>query len=647
MSENNKDDGISYEVLTEQGGRWELHARYPLSKKATAIADAESLEGISTITSVKVVRDEYDPEKGESVETIVYPKPKAPPEPVKASKPAKAAKKKKAKPKAAAKPAKEQKPKEPRKRTSRAGIFLKLILATVISIAAGALVTGIAIPFLRDLPISNQARTIALFGTFIAVFLGCAISMITSIMSRARLDTPRRRRAEALAVQAPQSIPGAGDSLRTGGRDDQLSAAAVASMNFDSAIEKGVKLKRGSYKVEKPKKSKPLAPKAKKQKETITTFLNEAFEEAGMAPEKLDKFNKFGVSLYLAGSMEGLGEDEQVDLRSSSQVLSECLQSIGYGRAEADKFADRYESYLMEDSRYMQMFQAGRNAIGVHVNDEESAGGRFKSAMGEWNSGKDKEDKSGTVTVLFTDMVGSTSLTQTKGDEVAQKVVRAHNRFVRDALKNFDGKEIKHTGDGIMASFSNTSNSVKASIAIQNDTEAHNKSNPDLPLKIKIGINAGEPIAEDDDLFGTTVQLAARIVDKAQADQIFVSQAVFGICAGKDINFTSRGGYAMKGFDDDQVLYEVIWRTGLAELAATAEPEPELEPVPEPESVPEPEPEGLESESEPEPEPVQATEQPAPEQAEAGVEPEAEAVAKPPTPAEAANGDEKPDSQAS
>jgi class 3 adenylate cyclase len=88
----------------------------------------------------------------------------------------------------------------------------------------------------------------------------------------------------------------------------------------------------------------------------------------------------------------------------------------------------------------------------------------------------------------------------------------------------------------------------------------HNEANPDLPVHIKIGINAGEPIAEDDDLFGTTVQLAARITDKAQSEEIFVSEIVRGICAGKSLKFTSRGGYDMKGFGEPINLYEVVWR---------------------------------------------------------------------------------------
>ena len=86
-----------------------------------------------------------------------------------------------------------------------------------------------------------------------------------------------------------------------------------------------------------------------------------------------------------------------------------------------------------------------------------------------------------------------------------------------------------------MASFNNASQSVDAASQMQVDTMAYTEATPDLPLHLKIGINAGEPIAEDNDLFGTTVQLSARITDKAQGDQIFVSDTVYGICQGKEM----------------------------------------------------------------------------------------------------------------
>ncbi len=558
MASKKRVSEVNYEVLTEQQGRWEIHAHYPKDKKSVAMADAESLEGISTIAAVKVVLEEYDAETGESIETIIYPQPKEPDEPkhVKATKPAKPAKakKKNATPKKAA--GEPKKAPAPVKKMSRAGLFARLAIAVVISFAAAALVTGMAIPFLRDMPLTNQMRTIALFGIFIVIFLGSSIPMITSIMAKSHLEVRPRQ-----APPPPQARPG--KTPCPASKDDTLPTAAIVQTNLESAVEKDGGAMDVNDKTTPPDDDKPLSPHALKQQELVTSFLEDGFKDAAMDVDKLDTYNKFGINLYLAGACDELSRKRDLDPRSASKILARTAGKIGYGKVEAEKFADKYENYLIDDTRYMHMFQAGRHAMTDRLDEEEgvppSPGEHLQEALREWNKPKDKDEQKGPMTVMFTDMVGSTNLTQTRGDAVAQQVVRAHNRIIREALKRCSGTEVKHTGDGIMASFSNSSNAVEAAIDIQIGAEVHNQNNLELPLKIKIGINTGEPIAEDDDLFGSTIQLAARIVDKARADQIFVSEVVRGICVGKDLTFENRGGFHMKGFDDDQVLYEVVW----------------------------------------------------------------------------------------
>ncbi|MDP9237451.1 MAG: adenylate/guanylate cyclase domain-containing protein [Chloroflexota bacterium] len=158
-------------------------------------------------------------------------------------------------------------------------------------------------------------------------------------------------------------------------------------------------------------------------------------------------------------------------------------------------------------------------------------------------------------TVLFTDIESSTQTTQRLGDAAAQQLVRAHNSIVRDALGRHGGREIKHTGDGIMASFGSASGAVECAIAIQGAVAER----AELP-RLRIGLNAGEPIAEDGDLFGTTVQLARRICDRAEPGEVLVSDVVRQLAAGKRFRFTDAGVSALKGFDEPIHLYEVRWR---------------------------------------------------------------------------------------
>ena len=341
----------------------------------------------------------------------------------------------------------------------------------------------------------------------------------------------------------------------------------VFSESFDKAAEKGEEEEKEAdpqsrgvvLEADKVDKPKALSQKAVDQKNYLATFISESLKHVEGGSRKMDKYNKFGVNMFIAGATQILGRDRNLDMQSCSRILSELVLMMGVKQQQATQFADKYEEYLQTDSRYMGIFQAGRNAMHAHMRNDGRSLKLLAGALVEWNAPKPKDDTTGPVTVMFTDMVGSTNLTQSKGDAVAQEVVRAHNQIVRDALEAFNGKEIKHTGDGIMASFPNTSNSVEAAIIIQRKVRDHNADNPDNPLRLKVGINAGEPIEEDDDLFGTTVQLSARIVDKAASEQVFVSEIVRGICAGKDFRFANRGPYDLKGFEAPVTLYEVIW----------------------------------------------------------------------------------------
>ena len=153
-------------------------------------------------------------------------------------------------------------------------------------------------------------------------------------------------------------------------------------------------------------------------------------------------------------------------------------------------------------------------------------------------------------TILFTDLESSTALTQAVGDAKAQDVLHGHNDVVRAALAAHEGEEVKHTGDGIMASFGSAVSAVVAAQQIQRDLAGGE-------IRVRIGLNAGEPIAEDHDYFGTAVQLAARICDRAEPGQVLVSNVVRELCAGKTFTFEDVGAATLKGIDEPVALYAV------------------------------------------------------------------------------------------
>ena len=153
-------------------------------------------------------------------------------------------------------------------------------------------------------------------------------------------------------------------------------------------------------------------------------------------------------------------------------------------------------------------------------------------------------------TLLFTDLESSTALTQQLGDAKAQEVLHGHNDAVRAALTAHDGTEVKHTGDGIFAAFGSAVSAVEAALQIQRDLAGGE-------VRVRVGLNAGEPIAEDDDYFGTAVQLAARVCDRAEPGQVLVSNVVRELCAGKTFAFTDQGEATLKGFPEPVRLFVV------------------------------------------------------------------------------------------
>jgi class 3 adenylate cyclase len=155
----------------------------------------------------------------------------------------------------------------------------------------------------------------------------------------------------------------------------------------------------------------------------------------------------------------------------------------------------------------------------------------------------------GIRTVMFTDIVDSTAFTQRLGDDAAMDWIHVHDKVVREALGALGGREVKHTGDGIMACFVSTVAAVRCATQIQRALAEHEQAHGDMPVKVRIGAAAGEPVENHLDLFGSTVQLAARLCSHAEPRQSLVSNAVAELCIGKGLAFQDLGEISLKGFD--------------------------------------------------------------------------------------------------
>ena len=161
--------------------------------------------------------------------------------------------------------------------------------------------------------------------------------------------------------------------------------------------------------------------------------------------------------------------------------------------------------------------------------------------------------------VLVTDIVGSTAMTVRLGDAASLELVRVHDALVRRALALHSGREVKHTGDGIMASFDQVQNSVRAAADIQRRFAAYNADASET-LSVRIGIDAGEPVEDHSDLFGSTVQLASRLCSEAEANGIIVSGFARELCNEDAARFVPLGERRLKGFADKAQVFRFEWR---------------------------------------------------------------------------------------
>jgi class 3 adenylate cyclase len=160
---------------------------------------------------------------------------------------------------------------------------------------------------------------------------------------------------------------------------------------------------------------------------------------------------------------------------------------------------------------------------------------------------------------MFTDLKDSTRMTMLYGDAKALHLVHVHNALIRNCLNTCRGREIKHTGDGLMASFSSVPDALECAVAVQKAFAAYNQKHSEAPLFVRVGVSAGEPIEEHGDLFGKSVQLAARLCTHAEPGRILIDQLALDQSSGKKLPISDLGEVTLKGFDHAVRVYEIKW----------------------------------------------------------------------------------------
>ncbi len=604
----------TYEVYLLEGRHWQLHARFRSNEKDSAIAEARDMDRRGEGHGVKVVREIFYPDYNKTEEAVIF------------------VGKHGAQQSGGGDLFDEGRGGGQASGPAPSGLYIawRIIVITIVSLGFGILValgTSMLMAYLGHIGINtgSQAKGVVVIAFLLGVVVIALPMLISLFVALSRASAPPRAAAPPKPKPRPKpKLPSEpepddhGFEFDSKMKEDHTPSYAFATQeDYDDGVEKTPwwklswfsKKDRGdeddedefshpAYQPSAPAEPPvageeaafSIAPDEEEEEEpvpeaddvdaqdfeahrlSVMRFLGGAIAAIKTVRPQLDAYAKFAVDLTLAGACEVVAARAALSDRDKRVILKEAVEMIGTKPDLAQAFADKYESYFVE-SRYKQMAEIGRESMNRFLAGEEQPFMALPAALESWDKPQMKPGAQQSImTIFFTDMVGSTDMTQEKGDFAAQEIVRRHNAIVRSALAEYGGQEIKHTGDGIMASCPTAPSALLACIAIQRGIASFNATNPPIPLEVRIGLNSGEPIVEENDLFGATVQLAARVCAQAKARQILCSQTVFDLAASKAELLTSLGQVMLKGFKEPVPVYEVRWEAGPQPTAAPAAP---------------------------------------------------------------------------
>ena len=322
-----------------------------------------------------------------------------------------------------------------------------------------------------------------------------------------------------------------------------------------------------------------VAPEVQEQRVRLLKLLHDCLADPAAKPYlaqgKLDPKNRFGFHLYILGAgqycMAAAPKSGKLGL---GPVIETALATLGTDAAKAHAFASHVAEYS-RDPKHAAMIRAGAETMREFLRTNKLNGPILGQALQNWNmvegqANAPPEGQGENVAIMFTDMVSSVTITQKLGDEGMMKVVQTHNLIVGSVLKTHRGKQVKHTGDGIMAMFPRVADGIAAAAEIQRQVTEYNSVTTSSPLKLRIGVSSGKPIREGDDFFGTVVQTAARLCAVAQADEIVVPDSIRQMPGCDNFAYEQPIAVPLKGFSEPQLVRKVIWGNTAAARAPAA-----------------------------------------------------------------------------
>jgi len=579
---------VNYDLYLRINGSWELHGRYASDQKKKAFLDAKNAEE-NQFYPVKIIKENFNSESGNSSENVIYMSKStfdAKEEEEAQAKKEKEKRRKQIQKNKNSKKALNKKGKSKKPIANKEGsdkiitIGAKILILTTIAIILAKGLLWVISPILAIIYTGDDLSD-AKFFSFLILFLSLAIPLIVKNISWNVLNveeeefTKAHRTEKRKKTISPNNLnDGYATPFEPVGID--YTKQVLMILNKYIAVLKELKLPINNFtkfgiKLALYGSCRYLQENKNLSQAQVNTLLYEAFNMF-----ENNNVNSLGEFYEAKNSYENIDLAKTL-IRSGESVMSNIDD---YDKSEFDKLSNIVSSWYKlsepenqttkdsetseeentenaEKNKPSQLYEASGDLTEAVVDNsmEEDEG----TKPIEIEEVKDAE-KNEVVTVLFSDIVDSTLLNQEVGDAKALEILKVHNKIYRDCLIEHSGKEIKHTGDGIMASFTSVANAADAAIEMQKKYFEYNQENPTQKrLEVKLGMNTGEPIKSNNDLFGATVQIAARCCSQALGGEIIVTNVVKELLTGKNIKFDCIGEKQLKGINEPIKLYKILF----------------------------------------------------------------------------------------
>jgi class 3 adenylate cyclase len=587
-----------YELHVCEKGRWSCVERFRAADREEAVNEANRHFASASVEAVRVIREAYDQAEQVFKQKTIFrnAKPKADVPSFNASKvppPRRQAPPARATPRAdAAKPSAKPAPTPPPrlgsiKRTEPAALHATYTVVRRLTIAAliGLALSGAAFMMPRLSATQHLFRDIApevLNGSIVLLF---AISFFISLYLFSRTERARRSAVSSVAENASAAAPEtAAAPTNWADREIPIGAPETAAApppppEPDPAEVAEVAAPEPEKPPEPQKPPEPpvveeLPGAGAQERETLLRFFRDGMmhpnTQAFLADGKMAPHNRFGCHLFLLGAGKACLAATGGNKSTLGPVLQSALELLGTDAQRARSFIAKEEEYA-KDSKYRGMIQIGGKAMDRFL---AGASGAAASALGQalkaWNTAEPSAEAQGdNIAIMFTDMVSSVETTQALGDQGMMKLVQTHNLIVGAVLKTHRGHQVKHTGDGIMAVFPRVADGAAAACEIQRQIAEHNRVTASTFLKVRMGLAVGQPIRDQDDYFGTVVQLAARLCSCAGEAEICVADAIAEqVGPTRRFSFSDMREVRLKGFAEAQKMRFLMWSDRAAVPAA-------------------------------------------------------------------------------